>query len=89
MPSRDGCSIEFEDPDFADDNRDALYYVRAHEQAIETINAGNLRTDFDTQGNAVQTNPCYGDYRTAEKDDCQKPLSQQAWSSPIFVDYRK
>jgi hypothetical protein len=89
MPSSDGCSIEFEDPDFADDNRDALYYVRAHEQAIETINAGNLRTDFDTQGNAVQTNPCYGDYRTAEKDDCQKPLSQQAWSSPIFVDYRK
>ena len=81
--------IEFEDPDFAADGRDALYYIRAHEQPIATINGGNLRTDFDDQGNAINTDPCFGDYRTAEKDDCQKPLSQQAWSSPIFVNFKQ
>ena len=88
-PSEEGCNIEFEDPNFAIDGRDALYYIRAHEQAIATINGGNLRTSFDDQGNAIATDPCFGDYRTAEKDDCQKPLGQQAWSSPIFVDFKQ
>ena len=88
-PSVEGCNIEFEDPNFAIDGRDALYYIRAHEQAIATINGGNLRTSFDDQGHAIATDPCFGDYRTDEKDDCQKPLGQQAWSSPIFVDFKQ
>ena len=88
-PSVEGCNIEFEDPNFAIDGRDTLYYIRAHEQAIATINGGNLRTSFDDQGNAIATDPCFGDYRTAEKDDCQKLLGQQAWSSPIFVDFKQ
>jgi len=46
-PSADGCTIEFEDPDFASEGRDALYYVRALEEPIATINGGNLRTSFD------------------------------------------
>jgi len=88
-PSVEGCSVEFDDPDFATEGRDALYYIRAHEQSVATINAGNLRTQFDDQGNAVSTDQCFGDYRTAEADDCQQSIGQQAWSSPIFVDFRR
>ena len=88
-PTEEGCNVKFQDPDFVIDGRDALYYIRAHEQAIATINGGNLRTTFDEQGKAVATDPCFGDYRTAKKDDCQKPVSQQAWSSPIFVDFKQ
>jgi hypothetical protein len=87
-PSEQGCTVEFEDPNFASEGRDALYYIRAIEQPIETINGGNLRGSFDDEGNVVSTDPCYGDYRTDEQDDCQKPLGQQAWSSPIFIDYK-
>jgi hypothetical protein len=88
-PSADGCTIEFEDPDFASEGRDALYYVRALEEPIATINGGNLRTSFDENGQAVDTDICFGDYRVASDDDCHQNQSQRAWSSPIFVDYKK
>ncbi|MGB4055929.1 MAG: hypothetical protein WBK07_08425, partial [Porticoccaceae bacterium] len=83
------CTIEFDDPDFAAEGRDALYYIRALEEPIATINGANLRATFDNQGNVVNTDPCYGDFRTAEKDDCKNPNNQRAWSSPIFVDFAK
>ena len=86
-PSQDGCIVEFEDPDFSAQGRDALYYIRAIEEPIATINGGNLRTTFDDKGNAVATDPCFGDFRTEAQDDCQNPGSQRAWSSPIFVDF--
>ncbi|MFT5482533.1 MAG: hypothetical protein ACI9GW_001184, partial [Halieaceae bacterium] len=88
-PSADGCEIEFSDPDFAEQGRDALYYVRAIEEAVPTINAGNLRTRFDEDGQPESMSPCNGDYRTKATDDCLKPAGQRAWSSPIFVDYKK
>ena len=88
-PSPEGCIVEFEDPDFVAEGRDALYYVRALEEPIATVNGGNLRTSFDENGQAETTDMCYGDYRTSIDDDCQQPHSQRAWSSPIFVDYKK
>ena len=87
-PSADGCSIEFEDPNFVAEGRDALYYVRALEEPIATINGDNLRTTFDENGQAMATDMCFGDYRVASSDDCQNLNSQRAWSSPIFVDYK-
>jgi hypothetical protein len=88
-PSPEGCTIEFEDPDFAAEGRDALYYIRALEEPVATINGGNLRTTFDDNGNAIDTDPCFGDFRVAAEEDCKRPGSQRAWSSPIFVDYKK
>lgn len=79
-----GCSAEFDDPDFS---RDTVYYVRAIEEETPTVNGKNLRTTFDEKGNAIAVTPCYGDYRTEERDDCLGMANQRAWSSPIYVDY--
>lgn len=87
-PSAQGCTVEFEDPAFSTEGRNALYYVRALEEPIATINGANLRADFDENGDAVSTAPCYGDFRTEITDECQEPSNQRAWSSPIFVDYK-
>jgi hypothetical protein len=51
------CEFNFSDPGFAAGNRDALYYVRAVEEPIDMINAANLRTTIDEEGNAVATMP--------------------------------
>ncbi len=79
---------DFEDTDFKEGERDALYYARIYEEPIATINAGNLRTSFDKNGNAVSVNPCHGDYRVSLEDECTTMAPQRAWSSPIFVNYK-
>lgn len=86
-PSDFGCSVEFTDPDFVEEGRDALYYARVLEEPVQTINADNLRAEFDRAGNVVTTSPCHGDYRTEASQDCLAREQQRAWSSPIFVDY--
>lgn len=80
-----GCEVEFEDEDFASSGREALYYVRAVQQATPTINADNVRCEYDENGVCIAVNPCYGDYRTPNEDDCLAPAEHRAWSSPIFV----
>jgi Protein of unknown function (DUF3604) len=83
-----GCTVEFEDEAFTTGAREALYYVRAVQEATPMINAANLRCEYDEDGVCVAVNPCYGDYRTAEDEDCLAPARQRAWSSPIFVGYQ-
>jgi hypothetical protein len=80
-----GCQVEFEDEDFAESAREAVYYVRAVQESTPMINAGNVRCEFDENGQCIAVNPCYGDYRTPGDDDCLAPAQQRAWSSPIFV----
>ncbi len=82
------CDVTFEDKDFTQGKRDAVYYARVYEETLPTVNGGNLRTTFDKDGNAIKVNPCYGDYRTEISDNCQVDVPQRAWSSPIFVDYQ-
>jgi len=81
-----GCRITFEDPSFPEVGRDAVYYVRALQEPTPAINGANLRTEFDSEGNAVRTTPCHGNWRTPASDDCLAPVQERAWSSPIFVD---
>jgi hypothetical protein len=86
-PSANGCTIEFTDLQFAEEEREAVYYARVLEEPVPTINAKNLRTKFDEEGNAVSTHACHGDFRSNENDDCLAAEHQRAWSSPIFVNY--
>ena len=80
-----GCTVEFEDPEFVEGGREAIYYVRAIQETTEMINAENVRCVYDEQGQCIEVNPCYGDYRTEYNEDCLAPAQQRAWSSPIFV----
>jgi hypothetical protein len=85
-PDPAGCVVRFEDPEFTDAGRDAVYTVRAIEEASPVVNAGNLRCEVDAEGNCVKVHPCYGDdYKTPASDDCAAPSEERAWSSPIFV----
>ncbi|MFP4002661.1 MAG: DUF3604 domain-containing protein [Alphaproteobacteria bacterium] len=82
-----GCSVTFEDEEFAGAARDAVYYARAVQEPTPTINAENLRCTYDEAGRCVKVNPCYKDYRTAYEEECRAESAERAWSSPIFVDY--
>ena len=84
----DGCEVEFEDAEFAASARDAVYYVRALQEATPALNAENLRTEFDDQGRAVAVRPCGANAAEAPGDDCLAPAHERAWSSPIFVDHQ-
>ena len=86
VPDPAGCSVRFDDPDFASSGRDAVYYVRALQQPTPAINGANLRTRFDANGNAAGVDPCYAGWRATPNDDCLAPVAERAWSSPIFVD---
>jgi hypothetical protein len=79
-----GCAIQFEDAEFG--ARDAVYYARALQPATPAINGANLRARFDADGNPVGVDPCFGGWRTKGDDDCLAPVSERAWSSPLFLD---
>ncbi|MDF2372236.1 MAG: DUF3604 domain-containing protein [Rhizobiaceae bacterium] len=81
----DGCQFDFSDPEYADGKTDAIYYARAIQEATPTINADNLRCEYNAEGICVKVNPCFGDYRTDPKDNCLAPAEHRAWSSPIYL----
>lgn len=76
----DVCEVEFEDPDYATEGREQLYYVRAIQEPTPSINAGALRCN--DQG---KCDPCFGGYKTDWADDCLTMAEERAWSSPIYL----
>lgn len=84
-----GCVVEFSDPEFVSGRRDAVYYVRAIQQATPRVNGGNLRPTRDAQGNVTAVDPCWGDYRTSRSDECLTDVEERAWASPIYVNARR
>jgi Protein of unknown function (DUF3604) len=82
-----GCEIEFTDEEFAAAGRESIYYARAIQEETQMINAANVRCEYDETGECIAVNPCYGDYRTDESEDCLATEQQRAWSSPIFVSF--
>jgi hypothetical protein len=88
-PDRDGCTVTFSDEEYSTLGRDAVYYVRAIEEPSLTVNADNLRCEYDDAGNCIKVNICYGGRQTPDDDDCLALSEERAWSSPIFVDWRR
>lgn len=80
-----GCEVTFSDPDYVSAGRDATYYVRAIQAPTPTLNAGQLRCEYDGDGNCIRVNPCHADYRDDPEDDCLTPAEHRAWSSPIYL----
>jgi hypothetical protein len=85
QPDPAGCSVTFEDSDYAGGARDTLYYVRAIEEPAPAVNAAGLRCEYDEKGECVKVNLC-GASGTKD-EDCLAEHEPRAWSSPIFVDY--
>ena len=83
-----GCAFRFTDPEFPLLKQTALYYARAIEAPKPLINSGLMRCTYDTDGNCVAVNPCYGDLRTPLDDNCLATDEPRAWSSPIYVDWK-
>ena len=84
---QNGCEVSFEDKSYSKDQRDVSYYVRAIQEPSSSVNAKNIRCEYNEKGECIKVNMCYGDYRTAKDDDCLAMIEERAWSSPIFVDY--
>ena len=87
--SADGCHVEFEDTDYQQSARDAVYYVRAIQEPTPAVNGDNLRCNRDESGRCLELQPCFGnDAQTPYEDDCLALIEERAWSSPIWVDQR-
>jgi hypothetical protein len=84
-PAAEGCTIEFDDPEFAAGGGEAVYYARAIQEPTLAVNAANLRCRPGPDGECAEVRPCYGDYRTPFEEDCLEPNEERAWSSPIYV----
>ena len=84
----EGCRVRFSDNEYSKGERDSVYYVRAIEEPSLRINAGNLRCDYDSDGNCKKVNICYGGYKTSREDNCTMMSEERAWSSPIFVNFQ-
>ncbi|MGF1454278.1 MAG: DUF3604 domain-containing protein [Alphaproteobacteria bacterium] len=83
-----GCTFTFEDPAFADLGYNTLYYARAIQEPTPTVNANNLRCQYDENGTCIKVDPCYGDFRTDGDDNCLAPSEHRAWSSPIYLTHQ-
>jgi hypothetical protein len=81
-----GCVIEFADTEFADQERDTVYYARAIEAPDQLIEGSNpLRCSYDDSGACVSIDPCGAG--APREDDCLSEAEPRAWSSPIYVDF--
>jgi hypothetical protein len=81
-----GCTFTFTDPEYTTGKRDALYYVKAIQEAEPTIDAQPVKCERDGNGKCIKATLCYGDYRSGSSD-CTAPSEHRAWSSPIYLDY--
>jgi hypothetical protein len=75
----DLCEVEFEDPEYASLDRNAVYYVRAIQEPTEVVNGAGIHCD---EG---RCETCAAGYRADPTDDCLSEDEERAWSSPIYL----
>ena len=84
----EGCSITFEDQDFAKNKIDTVYYVRAIQVETDAVGGDPLRCELNENGECIKIKPCYASGPEFDpSDDCLAPIGERAWSSPIFLNY--
>ena len=76
--------MSFEDTEFRDGGREAVYYVRAYEAPRLAINAGGVRCTYDEAGRCVDVDLCGA---SGPRDDCLDDHEPRAWSSPLFIEF--
>lgn len=81
-----GCSVEFEDPEYSEGERAAVYYARVIQEAEPLIAGDPFGCDYDDEGNCISRTYCMGENAPAD-EDCTTPAEPRAWSSPIFLEY--
>jgi hypothetical protein len=90
QPNQEGCELTFSDPEFKELKRDAVYYVKVFQESESTINGKQLRCEYDEAGNCQKVDICLGDDREGTLlDECLSMSPALAWSSPIFIDFKK
>ena len=90
QPNQEGCELTFSDPEFKELKRDAVYYVKVFQESESTINGKQLRCEYDEAGNCQKVDICLGDDREETLlDECLSISPALAWSSPIFIDFKK
>ena len=90
QPNPDGCELTFSDREFKELKRDAIYYVKVFQESESTKNGKQLKCDYDEAGNCQEVDICLGDDREQTlQDDCLSISPALAWSSPIFIDFKK
>jgi hypothetical protein len=83
----DGCSVTFQDEEFLAAGRESVYYVRALQEPTPAVAGDPLRCERDEAGGCVTARPCFASGPDFDpEDECLAPVSERAWSSPIFVD---
>lgn len=81
--TRPVCQAEFEDPDYAGEDRTVAYYVRAIQEETPSVNAQNLKCTYDENGACVEMDPCLP---SPDPDNtCMGTAEERAWSSPIYL----
>jgi hypothetical protein len=81
-----GCTVEFEDPEYTQNDRPTLYYARVIQQAEELIGGDPFGCEFDDQGICVKHHYCIGEYASRD-NNCTAPAEPRAWTSPIYLDF--
>lgn len=85
-PDEAGCIVTFDDPDFVENNRETVYYVRALQEPTPAVNGDPMRCDRDADGHCLQGHSCPAAGPNFDpEDDCLSMVRERAWSSPIFV----
>ncbi len=88
-PDPEGCTVEFDDPEYAELGRDTVYYARAIQEATPAVNGENLGCEGDSDVQCKRVRLCVAEDPEGPAGDCLAPIEERAWSSPIFMDYGK
>lgn len=84
--SPEGCTIEFEDPDYSESARPALYYARVIQEAEPLIAGDPFGCEYDEDGNCTRRRYCIEENALSD-NDCLSIAEPRAWTSPIFLEY--